>query len=697
MVSENREGSCQGDRLVGLSTSKSKRIDHGLIVLVALSAVVTTFWLFTQPLGYTSDSTTYIQLADYLVNKRPADSFLFFRTPGYPIVLLLGGVPWTGSFIGPLVIQALMAVAIPGIFYCTVKLYCPRAAFPVTTLLIATLVPFAYSKAIMPDHAFIFSLMLLFFLIALYDRRRRPILVYTIACVAIFSAALRPSANFIGYILLIGVLVIETRQYRHVIAALALVFVASATWSIWVALHVMPGSSINLNDKSTDRVVLSAFYTIYSMNTADATYIDPANGPSSDTMHRYLKDFVDVYESAWADRLPASRFGAYAGRHDDFVRQLYTRPSPMYFDLIVFALRTINGIQRGDVPAKALLIGAVEEAVEAHPSLLLTLARTFLMSASTSFAGQQLFYDTYVAAASAVPEIGGDATENARSSGPAFEEMIATVREFTRDYPQFWETREPADIFADFVGRPDALINDSLLKHPNIHTFWFIWNVVDFMNGPIISAELFRSAAFENIKSNPSALLIIWDNFVTFFVGPVATYNAGHRVIGLSTVRMPRFADPALAAPLRAEVASGLKFTKDDRFTFPIFDNETIAMLIGFIYTAIKVIAVLLTIITFGALWNSRTLWFGVIVSIFLLYHGIVVATFAEPISRYVFQVFPTILLLASLTVSAAVGLVRSFQVRPHVVPEQPTGQNRAIRIPERQSAIIACGGDRCE
>src|SRR6185312_4510158 len=127
-----------------------------LAVIIGLSLLTYGAWALINPIGYTSDSTTYVQLAEYLAQKSPPSTFLFFRTPGYPLLLMLGGLPWTRSFVGILWIQALMAVSIPVLFYRTVHLYYPRPAFIFSVLLIATLVPVAYAKDVMPDQSFMF-------------------------------------------------------------------------------------------------------------------------------------------------------------------------------------------------------------------------------------------------------------------------------------------------------------------------------------------------------------------------------------------------------------------------------------------------------------------------------------------------------------------------------------------------------------
>ena len=106
------------------NTIMSPTVWIGLFATLAVIA-----WFLTQHIGFTSDSVTYWLFNEYLLRKQGPGSFLFFRTPGYPLLMILSGVSYFHSFIGLLFIQAIMAILMPILIYKTLILGCASSRF----------------------------------------------------------------------------------------------------------------------------------------------------------------------------------------------------------------------------------------------------------------------------------------------------------------------------------------------------------------------------------------------------------------------------------------------------------------------------------------------------------------------------------------------------------------------------------------
>ena len=78
---------------------------------------VACIWQFATPIEYTADSGTYMSVARMLIGRPPGDMPFIFRSSGYPIFLVLTGVPVLRTFHILMLVQTLMAALIPVMVY----------------------------------------------------------------------------------------------------------------------------------------------------------------------------------------------------------------------------------------------------------------------------------------------------------------------------------------------------------------------------------------------------------------------------------------------------------------------------------------------------------------------------------------------------------------------------------------------------
>lgn len=610
-------------------------LDIYTIILFCLSALIVIIWFSTQHIGFTSDSTTYVHLAEYLVRKRSASSMLFIRTPGYPFLVILGAVPFLHSFAGLLMIQALMAIFTPILIYKTLLLIVPRVAFTGGVLSIFSLLPFVYSKAIMTEHAFIFTLTALIYLMTLYNQKPKISYLYTTTTCLIFLTFLRPSANFIFVIVFVFCFFVTTKNYKQLIKCIAMFLIATSAWSTFVGLQVNPSIAGNV----TDRLKQMLFYHIYSNNTSQQNNIKPENGPASEQLFNHLKKFTVDHPDAWALRTPASRFTKFRESPDKFIDAIYQEPNPNYYTLIlnvIDARHTEMGIKNpSTIP---FLHGVAWEAISQKPSFLGSFLWKTFFSSAKSFAGQQLFYQIYVAS----PAISLHTRIFSPGIGPASKKLVDTAKNFIYDYPQFWEDNI---VFSKYKGNPEKMLQEQILVDANINSYWFLWSLMDTMYSPIESANVFLEAALEGFNHNPISFNVPIENFIGFFFGPPMGYINGSVATFKPTAHtLHWWDDPGLPEYYKNELKSGLRL-----FDKSIYHDNIFWTFWGYIWLFIKPFIFVLLLLTY--LFSAKTGYFKLITTMvmILIYQGLITSLFAEPLPRYIDQI-----MLLTITVTLA-------------------------------------------
>jgi hypothetical protein len=617
------------------------------VALTVLSLLVTLIWFATQPIGYTNDSSTYLDLARYLSGQTPtAQPYLFFRTPGYPLLMVLSGVTMFESFIGLLLVQAVMAFLIPLVVYKIVRLYFPRAALIAAIICIVSLTPYLESKTVMTEQSYIFGLLILVYAVALYHKSPSPTALYIISAIVTALALVRPEANGIAYLAFVFCLLLARKYYRHVGIAFVAFLVVVSAWSFWVSLYTAP-----ISGSFSQRVPKTFLYFTYEKNDDKHNYLDPANGPASALLKDYLTKFAVGFEPSWEARVPWHDFGRYESQPQQLVESIYTTPNEYYFRFILEAVYTVA--QDQGINSHDLFRHVLYETIKAHPSLLISFLRKDVVSSSVSFAGQQLFYQNYVAL-SAQKNFGPLFDP---SNGPASKKLLDTVREFAEDYPQAWNRLEPAEIFSNYAGHPEEFIDQSILQRPNGNTWWFMWNASNAINGVAQTSGLFMAAALEGFCKEPRALLLFPDNFMTYFLGPSVLHNKGYREIDLPDIFHPTWVDTTLPQRLQAELVSGLRVFN----TLSFVDNARAAAVEEWIWAVLKPVIFLTIAITFLFLpaVNREAFVIGSFILVAIIYHGLVTSIFAEPFSRYVGHILPISIVLVVISTSAAITYFR--------------------------------------
>ena len=165
-----------------------------LIVLGFLSSIVSLVILvWGEPTWY-ADSHSYIQFAETFSRRFYAPT-LYWRTVGYPLVIILSGA-MTGSLLGLFILQAAAGAAIPVLSYLALAQTSRATRLAAGLVSIASLTPYCFIKTVYPDQFYIVSLVLITVLTIRWTTiRQTSAWIYIIAAFGTFLTWLRPAGT----------------------------------------------------------------------------------------------------------------------------------------------------------------------------------------------------------------------------------------------------------------------------------------------------------------------------------------------------------------------------------------------------------------------------------------------------------------------------------------------------------------------
>lgn len=173
--------------------------DPVLIRLSKMNFFVVLVWFLLMPLIYTADTTSYLFAAKKMVGAHK--TFLYFRTEGYPLFLILTGGLF-GTLYGVLVAQFILALLIPILVYKILLHFSQKAAFLGVILSLASTFSFACAKFIMTQQLYLcVQLLFLLFVVKLLQAFELKKYLW-VAGLSFVLFLIRPSAACISLITL---------------------------------------------------------------------------------------------------------------------------------------------------------------------------------------------------------------------------------------------------------------------------------------------------------------------------------------------------------------------------------------------------------------------------------------------------------------------------------------------------------------
>jgi len=261
------------------SGAEGKDLRH----LLAISVFIAVLYYLFFPLYYTKDSQSYFDFARLMLGMK--EDAYHFRTPGYPLILILTGVPTLNTFRYLLLLQAAMAISVPIFFYKSLlRVTNPKVAFWGALTAMVSLVPYMYMKCVMTEQTYIFLNMLNIWLAANYFSSRKIGYIYASAAVLLTMLMVRPAGSFL-YILwfFIFLLAAPKKNALHLTFLLVVIFASNAGWaSVRKALLGLSSSAL----VNTNMIGKTLFSNVY----VHGIKIQKENGPSSEK-------FIDLLDA----------------------------------------------------------------------------------------------------------------------------------------------------------------------------------------------------------------------------------------------------------------------------------------------------------------------------------------------------------------------------------------------------------------
>lgn len=130
--------------------------DKNTWLLFLFAFIYATYWHFVTPIQYNGDSDSYLSVGRMLLGHVGP----IFRTPGYPILLVLTGAIIPGTFFILLWVQALFAAIIPVFIYQILLPYGKRLAMITAIIVVLSGTTTVHSTQVMTEQFFTFLLFL---------------------------------------------------------------------------------------------------------------------------------------------------------------------------------------------------------------------------------------------------------------------------------------------------------------------------------------------------------------------------------------------------------------------------------------------------------------------------------------------------------------------------------------------------------
>jgi hypothetical protein len=322
----------------------------GLIKLSIWSSVVTGVFLFIGDISFPGGANGFFIYADILA-KGGVHPGLFARDIGYPLLLLVSGYQYTHSVIPLLLIQALMAWAMPMLVYATVGNSYRVAGFWAGLTTICSFSPYMFMKWIHHDQLYIFSLLLATFACVRFLRTFKFAYLYGAVLALLVASLTRPAGNLMFIPMLAIIWAIHPKAWKHYLLSSAIVLIVTLLYSEHRS-KVLGTNQFGEMPSYTGRQI---FYNLY-VNSADYGIRLDEIGPETTNLFRVVQFQVDQNELL---TFSMRRFGVTLNEQSDlfwfrqykysnkaFMENLIKHPNQDYF--LFMCLATGLPLSRAD-------------------------------------------------------------------------------------------------------------------------------------------------------------------------------------------------------------------------------------------------------------------------------------------------------------------------------------------------------------
>jgi hypothetical protein len=324
-------------------------------ILAALSLALSASLLVVGSTIWYGDAEAYVNYAAYMAQGR-FDPGLYWRTPGYPLFLIMTGMIATGSVWGTLIAQCLAGASVPVLTYLILVPINRVVALITAGVSAASLIPYQFVMTIYPDEFYMAALVLLVFLLSRWlARKDGAAYLYAITAACLFLAWLRPVGLVLAVICL-AIALWRRRALFHVAICVVLFLGAN------VAMYAWQRQSGPVRSMTGRQVFINIYMNSRGMELS---------GPHGRELRRVLVDFfrsTQGFDLRNFGGPPVSEedyqllYRRYAGDPERLADVIFKNPTMQYF----WTLFSVADNVPGEHPDRLFLWAAIEHAW-AHP------------------------------------------------------------------------------------------------------------------------------------------------------------------------------------------------------------------------------------------------------------------------------------------------------------------------------------------
>lgn len=573
------------------------------------------------------------------------------RSIGYPLLMILTGVCVIYSFKVLLLSQFLMSIIMPILFYKSLNNVITNSKFSLiaTFAFVGSFIPFLHAKSIMTEQIFLFILMCATYLITSYYNSRTTKMLILLIISLILLTLIRPSAKPFFIITMIYSLLFLKRDHLLWTLGLAVFIVINSACGSIFCINTNPFAKIHgIKSKYIGNAFYHAYLYGFGKNLTYTellkTHINNKITTSPESLHNYSA-LRKLY-----NQIPT---------RNESTEIVFEEPNIVYFNYVVdeipYIVKEYNYKYDAKLTEKKLIHNIILEAFFSNPKLIFSYIKTYILGKGNSFAGQLLFYHSYVA----MPQLnnnGKDPNSTFPLTGIHNSKLYQILRTFVYMYPENWHP-----LYPEYKDKPESFLEDVFIEQPNFNSLWLMWNATDILLTPAQAQPYFLNAAWENIIANKTTTVLMYLNNILYMTfGSTSDFFYGRQRIGLVSPIPDR--NPADFLQSNPRFINMYHEVIDSEKSHPnIYTMENIVTLLNVYYTIIKIITS--TLILTGVILISRSANYKAVYLILLIWmaHIAVCSIFGEPVGRYTVQILPLHIFIASTSLYYIAKYFRSY------------------------------------
>ncbi|MFH1539378.1 MAG: hypothetical protein ABIH66_10495 [bacterium] len=332
--------------------------------ILAISALFALAILCFFCITVSWDSREYIDYA-YLMTGVPNDS-VYYRTMGYPLIMLISGVPWLNSLVGLILLQGIMGTLIPLIIYKIMLNVDRRVAFYTALGSIITLLPYTYIKCIWTELPYMFFQFIALYFAVVYFKTQRPPHIYAMTFAVFAMILIRPSATMIFMIFIPATIIFVPRNILHSLFALVLLIASMlVSFAYHTEINCLPRTFTN----PTYMTGKNLFFNVYL--TSDGL-MNKDNGPATEELIHTVNDMLYYH---WDEVEEITRpfditdfqrtffYERFDGDPEGLTNYMFESPALTYYRLMFYGMHKFIGPEKTD----ELLLNSSLELLRKHP------------------------------------------------------------------------------------------------------------------------------------------------------------------------------------------------------------------------------------------------------------------------------------------------------------------------------------------